>query len=80
MVSLVYPRSLTALSNAAIESVGFLGDADTVTFATSPLMSTYLLAVCVGSIAPASTVSGTETERNFFPWGFYSRKTAMKKT
>lgn len=60
-LALIVPEGMTALSNmpgsepaAVASSLGL----QQITFAATPNMSTYLLAICVGHIAGLSTLSG----------------------
>ena len=47
-VELIVPKNLDALSNTKIEKVVSNGSSKTVTFEETPIISTYILAFCVG--------------------------------
>ena len=74
-VALTYPAGVTALANTPVAAGPQAVDDDRLTqrHQPTPVMSTYLLAICIGHIVPRSVITGdyqTESCRcsvPFFP-------------
>jgi puromycin-sensitive aminopeptidase len=68
-ISVTVPADRTVISNMDPILVGYENDMKTVTFATTPIMSTYLLAVVVGNFDMISDVASGVTIRVYTPVG-----------